>query len=146
MGYQEMNMTWLNPNMIKDDDECKVIDTGMTQRPYGMHMPVTGGLDGCKGMCNERANCSAIEYAPKPDENGLDCCILVHCTGDVPAPMETEDHYHGGDNGYIYKGYKKVMSDMNGYGSSSMMPGSSSMMPMMSTSADQPANGGMDGK
>ena len=102
--YQEMNMTWLTANP-KDDDQCKFINTGLTQRPHGMHMPVTGGLEGCKGMCNENANCSAIEYAPSHDGNVPDCCILVNCTGDVPAPTETEDHYHS--KAYTYKGYIK---------------------------------------
>merc|ERR1711994_325410 len=139
--YQEMSNTWLSAPPAKDDDQCKFIDTGNTLGTgKGMHMPGGGSLEGCKEMCNGNQDCHAIEYAPSPGEGAQDCCILVNCTGgSVPTPMETGDFYHDVNLGYMYKGYKKVMSDMNGYGSSSMMPGSSSMMPMMSTSADQPA-------
>merc|ERR1712038_441323 len=106
-----MNKTWLSAPPAKDDDQCKLIDTGNTLGTgKGMHMPA-GGLEGCKEMCNGIQDCHAIEYAPSHDGNAPDCCILVNCTGgSVPTPMETGNPggiYHPGDASYMYKGYIK---------------------------------------
>ena len=100
--YQEFGKTWL-PDDVKDDDICKFIPSQLNK---GMIMPVNGGLDGCKKLCNNNSECDAIEYAPSPGEGKVDCCILVKCDGSVPEPTETGEHYHPGQD-YEYNGYKK---------------------------------------
>ena len=100
--YQEFDKTWL-PDKVKEEDNCKFIPSQLNK---GMIMPVNGGLDGCKELCNSNSECDAIEYAPSPGEGKVDCCILVKCDGSVPEPTETGEHYHPGQD-YEYKGYKK---------------------------------------
>ena len=66
-----------------------------------MPVPDGKGLDGCKEICNNVAECDAIEFSGTGD-----CCFLVNCGGSVPEPLNTQAPHHGGSFN-PYKGYIK---------------------------------------
>ena len=66
-----------------------------------MIMPIAGGLDACKELCDKEKSCTAIEYS-----SIIHCCVLRKCPVPVPEPQVTDATWHDGIAKYV--GYVKL--------------------------------------
>merc|ERR1712223_836720 len=81
-------------------------------------MPLTSGsadVEECKKMCDEKSNCTAIEYSP--DVNGDNCCFLLACKK-VPVEPTLAESIHHPELNLTYVAY--VKEDGGKYGMKDM--------------------------